>query len=38
MRTPAGVVPGSAPVSGTPAFSFTAAAFPRGPLTVELFF
>jgi hypothetical protein len=37
MRTPAGVVPGSAPVSGTPAFSFTAAAFPRGPLTVELF-
>jgi len=37
MTTPAGVVPGSAPVTGTPAFSFTAAAFPQGPLTVELF-
>jgi hypothetical protein len=37
MTTPAGVVPGSAPVSGTPAFTFTAAAFPQGPLTVELF-
>jgi hypothetical protein len=37
MTTPAGVVPGSAAVSGTPAFTFTAAAFPQGPLTVELF-
>ena len=36
MRTPAGVVPGSAPVSGAPAFTFTAAAFPEGPLTVQL--
>jgi hypothetical protein len=37
MTTPAGVVPGSAPMSGTPAFTFTAAAFPQGPITVELF-
>ena len=37
MTTAAGVVPGSAAVSGTPAFTFTAAAFPQGPLTVELF-
>jgi hypothetical protein len=38
MRTATGTVPGSAPAGGRqPTFSFTATAFPTGPLTVSLF-
>ncbi len=35
LRTPAGPVPGSEPLSG-PIFSFTASAFPSGPLQISL--
>jgi hypothetical protein len=38
MRTATGTVPGSSPAGGRqPTFSFTATAFPTGPLTVSLF-